>query len=84
MQKQSGGSGFCVLHYRIGECFDFMFLEPFSLRRWIKRNWLTWKYRKIDPNLCCCGCELGQGGSICHHGGCRSMKEYCITTEIDN
>lgn len=47
-------------------------------RRWLAR----WRYRKIDPDLCCCGSQMGQGGSICHHGGCRSAKEYAITREL--
>jgi hypothetical protein len=48
----------------------------------ILNHWIAkWKYRHVDPNLCCCGDMMGKGGSICHHGGCRSMKEYCITTE---
>lgn len=47
------------------------------------RRWLAlWRYRKIDPDLCCCGSQMGQGGSICHHGGCRSAKEYAITREL--
>ncbi len=39
----------------------------------------TWKYRHKDPEVCCCGCNMGQGGDICRHGGCRSAKEYAIT-----
>ena len=42
-----------------------------------------WKYRKYDDELCCCGEQMGHGGSICHHGGCRSMKEYTITCELE-
>lgn len=41
-----------------------------------------WKYRKIDPKLCCCGSIIGEGGSLCHHGGCRSAKEYAISSEL--
>ena len=49
------------------------------------RRWLAlWRHRKIDPDLCCCGSRMGQGGSICHHGGCRSAKEYAITREVNN
>jgi len=48
-------------------------------RRWSVRR----KYRHEDPNVCCCGCLMGQGGSICHHGGCRSAKEYAISSEMD-
>lgn len=25
---------------------------------------------------------MGQGGSICAHGGCRSAKEYAISEEL--
>jgi len=53
-----------------------------SLQRMVRRRRLEWKYRNEDPDVCCCGCMMGQGGSICHHGGCRSMKEYCITSEM--
>jgi len=49
---------------------------------WCRKLWLNWKYRHYDPDVCCCGCMMGEGGSICHHGGCRSMKEYVITSEL--
>lgn len=49
--------------------------------RW-RRMRLGWKYRKVDPDLCCCGSHIGQGGSICSHGGCRSAKEYAIASEL--
>lgn len=42
-----------------------------------------WKYRHYDHDICCCGDYMGHGGSICYHGGCRSMKEYIITSELD-
>lgn len=29
-----------------------------------------------DWKLCCCGCQMGEGGDICRHDGCRSMLEY--------
>lgn len=46
------------------------------------RRWLAfWRYRKIDPNLCCCGSQMGCGGSICYHGGCRNAKEYAIKSD---
>ncbi len=45
----------------------------------IKLFYLKFKYRDIDENLCCCGDEIGKGGSICNHGGCRSSKEYIIS-----
>lgn len=54
-------------------------------RMWNAEFWKGWKarwsYRNIDPDICCCGEQVGSGGSICHHGGCRSAKEYAITRE---
>lgn len=51
--------------------------------KYLKRKFWTiiakWQYRKQDENLCCCGCDIGKGGDICYHGGCRSAKEYAIT-----
>lgn len=42
-----------------------------------------WKYRSVDPDLCCCGQMMSHTNpsfdSICQHaGGCRSMKDYLI------
>lgn len=55
-------------------------------RMWNSEFWKVWvarwKYRKICPELCCCGTQMGQGGSICGHGGCRSVKEYAITRDV--
>lgn len=45
--------------------------------------YLHWKHRDKDPEVCCCGCYMGKGGSICYHGGCRSMKEYIITCDLE-
>lgn len=45
-------------------------------------RWLEWKYRKYDDTVCCCGARMGEGGSICHHGGCRSAKENMITNRV--
>lgn len=47
------------------------------------RSYLNFKYRSCDPGVCCCGSDLGTGGSICYHGGCRSMKEYVITADVE-
>lgn len=48
------------------------------------KGWVArWKYRKIDPELCCCGTNMGEGGSVCGHGGCRSAKEYAITQAVE-
>ena len=64
-------------------------------RRWVPatgldvrtRFWTivaAWKYRHADPDICCCGCEWGKGGDICHHGGCRSAKEFAMTAFVKN
>lgn len=42
-----------------------------------------WKYRHVDPSLCCCGQMMSHTNqnfdSVCQHaGGCRSMKDYLI------
>jgi hypothetical protein len=53
------------------------------MRRIIRSLWARWKYRNVDPDLCCCGGQLSKAkpwDSICSHGGCRSMKEYCISS----
>lgn len=55
-------------------------------RRWRDKALLLrlkWKYRSIDPGLCCCGSMIGEGGDICHHGGCRSAVEYAIHYELE-
>ena len=52
------------------------------LRRLVMRLCLRWKYRRLDPDVCCCGNLISRAkpyDSICAHGGCRSLKEYCIT-----
>lgn len=54
-----------------------------QLIRALYRKWLEWKYRKHDPELCCCGEMIGDGGSICAHGGCRSAVEWCVTSQVD-
>lgn len=45
----------------------------------IRYWWYWWGIRKHDPEICCCGDMIGCGGSICHHGGCRSALEYALT-----
>lgn len=56
-------------------------------RAWNSRFWrvwlVRWRYRNTDPDVCCCGSNIGEGGELCYHGGCRSMKEYAITKELD-
>ena len=49
------------------------------MMKWFRKIVAMWCYRNNDPDICCCGSMLGQGGDICHHGGCRSAKEYAIT-----
>lgn len=49
-----------------------------ALWRAIFKSYYSFKWRNVDPEICCCGERIGHGGSICHHGGCRSMKEYTI------
>lgn len=49
---------------------------------WLKSLYLKWVYRFVDEDLCCCGSYMGQGGSICGHGGCRSAKEYAMSTHF--
>ncbi len=51
-----------------------------TLAALFRRLYWTWKYRNVDPDLCCCGDRIGCGSSICRHGGCRSAKEYAITS----
>lgn len=50
-------------------------------RQRIALVYFRWKYRGIDPDLCCCGGKLSEAkpwDSICAHGGCRSAKDYAI------
>lgn len=49
----------------------------------LHKLYLRFKYRKYDDTICCCGASIGSGGDICYHGGCRSLKEYIITKEIE-
>lgn len=45
-----------------------------------------WKYRNVDPDLCCCGGNISQSkpfDSICQFSGCRSAKEYHISKYVD-
>lgn len=56
----------------------------FLYRKRFWRRWYAhWKYRHVDPNLCCCGCEMGTGDSICFHGGCKSAKAYAIEKDSE-
>lgn len=55
----------------------------FSLRLRLRLAWLRFRFRRIDPLLCCCGSNIGQGGDICRHGGCRSAKEHAVSTALD-
>jgi len=53
------------------------------IRKFLYRQWLEWKYQNVDPEVCCCGELIGNGGSICAHDGCRSAREYAITSAIE-
>lgn len=57
-------------------------LRPAFLAKLIKLR-LRLKYRKIEDDLCCCGATIGEGGEICRHGGCRSAKDFAITSAVD-
>ena len=64
-----------------GECLQ----EAWAARRYYpfwRHLRLLWQLRDKDPDLCCCGAYIGQGGDICGHGGCRSAKEYYITESL--
>ena len=54
-----------------------------KLKNKLKRLYLNFKYRGYDPDICCCGGTVGEGSEICRHGGCRSLKEYTITRELE-
>ncbi len=48
--------------------------------------YFRWKYRDVDPGVCCCGTRMSEVSpydSICAHGGCRSAKEYAITSACE-
>lgn len=53
------------------------------------REWrIKWHLRNVPDDVCCCGGMIdetgrGDGGDICYHGGCRSLKEYTITSFIE-
>lgn len=53
-----------------------------------KKSWqmafLMWKYRKMDPDLCCCGRVMSMVDNVCEDHGCRSAKEYAITQELQS
>lgn len=54
-----------------------------NMRVAVFRMWLEFRYRNQDGETCCCGSQIGKGGDICYHGGCRSMKDYVIEKEIE-
>jgi hypothetical protein len=60
--------------------FFIKYFKPIFLK------YLDWKYRNIDPNICCCGSNMNESkawDSVCNHGGCRSAKEYAITNAVE-
>lgn len=42
------------------------------------------KYQDADETICCCGETLGEGGSLCRHGGCMSQKDWTIYQTVLN
>lgn len=49
-----------------------------KITRWFKSKWFDWKYRNIDPDVCCCGGSISSkayGGYGCI-AGCMSQKEH--------
>lgn len=55
-----------------------------KLKNFFLRKMLSFKYRHIDPEMCCCGNQIANDpyDSICQHGGCRSAKKYMISREM--
>jgi hypothetical protein len=51
------------------------------MKKLLQKIRLNWKYRQIDHDVCCCGEQIGKGGSICLHGGCRSAREYLMSKQ---
>ncbi len=52
------------------------------VRRWILTKLLEFKYRNQEATECCCGRTVGDCGNN-YGNGCRSMKEYVITSEVN-
>jgi hypothetical protein len=50
--------------------------------RWLKLRYYEWRYRKVDPNLCCCGSLMDNSTYYACEGRCRSAKEYAIYNAI--
>ena len=48
-----------------------------------KKLWLLWQYRHIDPDVCCCGGNVSEGGYGCP-ASCRSANEYAISSALNN
>lgn len=47
-----------------------------QIKKWFKIKWYNFQYRNLPDEVCCCGSDLGKGGDICYHGGCKSIKDY--------
>ena len=71
---------FCKLYFLPVPCVGVV-INCRPIKKWYLEHW---KYRHHNHEICCCGEQIGHGGSICYHGGCRSMKEYLITTEMQS
>ncbi len=48
--------------------------------KWFWTAFYSWKYKFVDPELCCCG-VVNCKGDFCHSP--RSAKEYAITSEVE-
>ncbi len=47
-----------------------------SIKKWFKIKLYNFQYRNYPDEVCCCGSDVGKGGDICYHGGCKSIKDY--------
>lgn len=55
----------------------------YDVVKFLKLMYYQWKYRHIDPDVCCCGGYVSQGGYGCI-ASCRSEKEYVISELVYN
>jgi hypothetical protein len=54
-----------------------------SLLKRIKRFYLSWKYRRYDDNICCCGSDIREASLLRCVSSCKSMKDYLIENELN-
>lgn len=55
----------------------------FDIIKFFKSLYYQWKFRNIDPDVCCCGDYVSKGGYGCI-AMCRSEKEYVMTELLNN